>query len=323
MAFTIAEFNSTFSKDIRQTFENMSMEAMKNSAFSRWMNVNDSTEYSASYTSTEGIDLPTILTEQQTLPTSNLGKGYKVTQDSEEYGHNIVITKKARVKAKDDTEKLARHVATLRNAAIIGLYTKVEKLAHGLLNDAFAGATYLAPDGLALCSDAHVWNSTGNTFDNKLSSGTAPTTTVLDSVASYGGAFTDSHWNEMPLNFRTIVCKKGGSAFTKWRQILGLNNGQYSPTSISNVNIYVGEYTIIETPYLSSSTAYFFVADTDGLVGSDGNSLNPMYLDFLQRPQIEGDARVKDNLDFVYDYTMSFRFGIRNQPFTILGDPGA
>lgn len=74
MAFTIASFNETFTKNIAQTFENMSMEAVKNSAFSRWAEVADSTEYAASYTSTEGIDLPTVLTEQQTLPTSNLGK---------------------------------------------------------------------------------------------------------------------------------------------------------------------------------------------------------------------------------------------------------
>lgn len=131
-----------------------------------------------------------------------------MTQESEEYGHNIVITKKARVKMKDDTVQIARHVATLRNAAVIALYTKIEKMAHGLLNDAFAGATYLAPDGLSIINDAHLWNSTGESFDNKLSTGTAPATSVLDAVAAYGGAFTDSHGNEMPLNFRTIVCKK-------------------------------------------------------------------------------------------------------------------
>lgn len=323
MAFTIQEFNATFSKDIRQTFDNQAREAVKNVAFSRWMSVADSTEYTASYTSTEGMTLPEELTEQQNLPTSNLGKWYKSTQTATEYGHNIIVTFKSRLKMKDNTEDIARHLNTLKNAAIISCHIKLEKLTHGLLNDAFAGATYLAPDGLSICNDAHTWNSTGNTYDNKLSAGTAPAVSVLDSVEAYGGAFTDAEGNEMPLNFNTIVCKKGWSAAQKWKQILGFNNGQYSPTSIANINIYVGEYRLIETPYLTSSTAYFFLADLDGVVDSNGNSLNPMYLDFIQRPQIMSDAQQKDNLDFVYPYAFSCRFGVRNAPFSVLGDPGA
>ena len=281
---TVAEFNTTWSKSIVESFDEQSKEAIRNSAMNMILDISDTTEYTESYNATEAMDLPGYIDESENLKDSSTGKGYKVTFDSAEFGHKIKVTYKARLKAKDSTEKLLEVINREKNNAIIQMNTFLEIETHKLLNEAFSSTAYLAPDGLTICNDAHVWNSTGETFDNKLSAGTALSSTVVDAVERYAGAFTDAEGNPMPLNFKKIVVKKGGKAATAAKRLFGIPNaqGQYSPTSVGNIDIYNGFYTIIETPYMTSNTAYFFIADFEGT-----GMKNPLFCNFVERPKIQ------------------------------------
>jgi len=142
------------------------------------------------------------------LSESSTGKGYKVTFDSREFGHTITITKKARLKTKDNTEKLLEVVNREKNNAITTMMAFMEVDAHKIFNEAFSSTTYLAPDGETLCSDSHAWKSTGETFDNKYSAGTALSKTVVDALEKYAGDFTDAKGTPMPISFNKILVKK-------------------------------------------------------------------------------------------------------------------
>lgn len=317
---TVAEFNTDWSKSIVESFDQQSKDAIRNSAMNMILDISDTTEYTESFNATEAMDLPGYIDESENLKLSATGKGYKVTFDSAEFAHKIKITYPSRLKAKDSTEKLLEVINREKNNAIITMQIFLETETHKLLNEAFSSTNYLAPDGLSICNDAHVWNSTGTTFDNKLSAGTALSNTVVDAVEAYAGAFKDAQGNPMPLKFNKIVVKKGGAAATAAKRLFGVPNaqGQYSPTSVGAIDIYNGFYTIIETPYLTSGTAYFFIADHEML----GQS-NPLFCNFIERPKIQGAMEEKDNLDWIMKVAGSFKFGCRSLPFTILGDPGA
>jgi hypothetical protein len=311
---TVAEFNTTFSKSIRNSFFLQSMEAIENSAAARWMDISDTTEYTESYTSTEAVDLPSYLNEGQVLPTVDLGKGYKATFDSAEVGSKIKYTYKARLKAKDSTETLLKDINDLKNGAIYGLYTFFEQQTHRLLNEAFVTTNFAAPDGKALCANDHTRNSTGTTFDNLLAA-SALDVSVVDTVEKTGGAFVDAQGQPMSQMFNKIIVKKGGKAAQAAKRIFGYaSKDQFRPTSIGSLNIYEGAYTIIETPWITSNTAYFFMSDAEM-----SNLKNPLFAHFMERPKIQGDMEDDDALNRFMKYAYSFKFGIRNLPFNVLG----
>ena len=71
----------------------------------------------------------------------------------------------------------------------------------------------------------------------------------------------DSKGKPMPVSMKSIVVKKGGKAAVAARKLFGMYGSQYSPTVIGDINIYMGEFNIIETPYIISDTAYYFMGD--------------------------------------------------------------
>jgi hypothetical protein len=145
------------------------MEAIKNSTFSRIYDVSDTSEYTTSYVSTEGSDLPAYFDEGEPLVRSTTGKGYKVTYSKAEFGKIMSITKKARLVAGDNTEVIGKIANKEKNSAIVTMMTFLEKETWSLLsyaNGSNASHKILSPDLLPLYSNAHVYNSTGATFDN-------------------------------------------------------------------------------------------------------------------------------------------------------------
>lgn len=318
MVLTIAEFNTEFSKDIKEMFDNQSREAVRNSAFAQVYDVSDTNEYTASYTSTEGVDLPAYFDEGEPLKASSIGKGYKVTYDSAEFGHIMAITKKARLKVGDNTESIAKIADKQKNSAIIAMATFIEKECRALLdyaNGSNAAYKILAPDLQPLYSAAHVWNSTGTTFDNDLGTDAIDIDHAAD-VKEYAGAFVDSEGTPMPLNFNKIFVKTGGTAAQQAKAVYASRNaqGQYQVTDLGDINIYSGEVQVIEVPRLSSGNDYVYVADTDAM-----NLENPLFVEFVQRPMSEGVFKENNNLTREMPYSASFKYWIKNLPINILG----
>jgi len=307
MVLTVAEFNTEFSKNIKEMFDNQSREAVKNSAFSLVYDVSDTSEYTASYTSTEGVDLPAYFDEGEPLKNSRIGKGYKVTYDSAEFGHKMAITKKARLKVGDNTESIAKIADKQKNSLIISMKTFIEKETRALLdyaNGSNAAYKILAPDLKPLYADNHTWKSTGTTFDNNLGT-SAIDLTHAAAVKEYAGAFVDSHGVPMPLVFNKIFVRTGGTASRQAKAIYASKNaqGQYQVTDLGDINIYSGDVQVIEIPWMTSGNDYFYMADTSML-----NVDNPLFVEFVQRPMAEGTFKENDNLTWEMPYSCSFKF---------------
>lgn len=307
MVLTVAEFNTTFSKDIKEMFDNQSREAVRNSAFAKVYDVSDTSEYTASYTSTEGVDLPAYFDEGEPLKASSIGKGYKVTYDSAEFGHIMAITKKARLKVGDNTESIAKIADKQKNSAIIAMATFIEKETRALLDHANgSNASYkiLAPDLKPLYSTTHTWNSTGKTFSNNLDV-SAIDIAHAAIVQAYAGAFTDAEGVPMPLKFNRIYVKTGGTASKQAKSVYASRNaqGQYQVTELGNMNIYSGEVEVVEIPRMSSGNDYFYTADCDAM-----NLENPLFVEFVQRPMSEGVFKESNNLTREMPYSCSFKF---------------
>jgi hypothetical protein len=318
MVLTVAEFNTEFSKNIKEMFDNQSREAMKNAAYSLVYDVSDTSEYTASYTSTEGGDLPAYFDEGEPLKNSSIGKGYKVTYDSAEFGHKMAITKKARLKVGDNTESIAKIADKQKNTLILQMKNFIELETRALLdyaNGSNAAYKILAPDLKPLYSGTHTWKSTGTTFDNDLGTDAIDLAHAAD-IKTYAGAFTDSHGIPMPLNFDRIFVKLGGAASKQAKAIYASTTaqGQYQVTDLGNINIYAGDVKVIEVPRMSSGNDYFYMADTSML-----NVDNPLFVEFVQRPMAEGTFKENDNLTWEMPASCSFKFGIKNLPFNIIG----
>jgi len=116
----------------------------------------------------------------------------------------------------------------------------------------------------------------------------------------------------MPVSPKTLVVKKGGSASVAFRQVLA-SNADLVATTVSNVNIYNnGDYTLIESPFLNSATAWF---------AFDSKKENPLIVDFVQNPTLE-ERQTRENLTQVTPASGSFRFGAYQLPTTWYGSDG-
>lgn len=316
MALTVGEFNSLFSKNIKESFHNQSMEAEKNSAYAQFFDVSDTTEYTSSYTSTEGVELPTYFDEGEVLGDTKIWKGYKVSYSAREFGKFISITKRSRLEARDSTESIAKIAQKQKKSMLIAMKTFLEKEMAGVMDYANASsASYkiLSPD-LAPIAGTHTWQSTGTTFSNAL--GTLDLSlTNLATIDAYAGSFVDSQGIPMPLTFNKIFVKKGGAASKKAKTLFASKNaqGQYTVAALTDINIYEGMVTVIETPWMASGNDYVFVASTQDL-GLE----NPFFCEFIERPTVGETFTEQKNLTRETPVTASFKFGLKNLPINAL-----
>jgi hypothetical protein len=172
----LAEFNNAFTKDVRKSFDNGFNMRMEQSAYTRIFSVADTTEGTEKFNSTESIELPSFLSESETLPVSKLGKGYVTVFTGDGFGDRIIISKEARLNAKDNTTVLATLINREKVKALDAHDKFIEKRTHLFLNNplapsvAFQNKTVnlLSPDAEPFLSTTHVFNSTGQTFSNLL-----------------------------------------------------------------------------------------------------------------------------------------------------------
>jgi len=311
MSLDIATFSSTFTKNIAKAFYNQADDAMKYSVMSQIFNVSDSSEYTASFTSTEASNGTDWVTESNNYPESSLEKGYKTAFESAEFGHKLMITKKARNKVKDSTEKVLELWNKQKNYAITALHGFLERNTTGIFNEAFSSTKYLAPDGQTLISATHERKSSVTTRSNLVPTQVL-SSTVVDIVEKTGGAFKSADGEQMPLNFKYCMVKKGSSASRIALKLFAARNaqGQYSPTTIGAINIYEWSYRVIENPRMTNDTAYFFLTE---------DQERSVFADFIERPKLQNMISERENLDRYTIAGGSMRYGINNQPFDIMG----
>lgn len=246
-------------KGIKKSFDNAMTNKLKQYMDNRIIAFYVTDEESEIFTSTEGLTGSRKLGQEETPDSLALQDGYSVTITEERFGGAIVLPENVVKRAGNDpTTKVRQHLQRQRNQLLMNNVNLLLYNAFNMLNNAHnSGADELAPDGVELCG-AHTWAS-GSTFDNSATA--ALDADAVDDMDQYAGEFTDPTDTTRPWvhNFSDIIVKTGSA---NARMAIKLFAKDIKPISVADINIYFGQKTIIETPYITATnTNYWFGHD--------------------------------------------------------------
>lgn len=298
-------------KGVKESFDLAAPASILEYKDARIFNFEQTSEWSEIFNATEGMIVAKKLTESETPPVGSEAEGYQVTLSADRFGGAIEITETDVVKAGDNTTLIDLFITRQRNDLITDNRNLFLTTIFGLLNDAFAGATYLAPDSVALCG-VHVYKSTGNTFTNYDTNGLLMSQAAIEALEEYGGAFLDAFGKPRPITFDTIVVKKGSANAREAKKLFGMNG--MVPTAVADINIYEGEYTLIETPYITATNKNFWFAFAS-------REKNPLYVGIVRMPALNEPIR-QNNEAVRSNVTGYYKCGINNLPVAVYGSQG-
>lgn len=263
------------------------------------------------FTSTEGLTGTEQLSDLQTPPTTKLEDGYSVTITEDRFGASITIAERVyRRDGRDSSTKVPQFLERERNLLLEDVRHKLITDIHLFLNDGFTGNVLLGPDGQPLFDASHAWATAGSsTFDNYDTQ--ALDSDAIASLESYAGAFTGPDGKQKPLNFDHIIVKKGSAAANTAKKLFAF---QIQPTAIDDINIYYGQYTIIETPYITNPLHWFAYA-------SNARGGNPCKVAIGEAPTLR-EPQVLENEAIRVNCTGFWKKGIVNVPFAWYGSDG-
>lgn len=293
-------------KGIKESFDNAIQNKIEQYRDSRIMDFYTTSEISEIFTSTEGMTGAKELSELETPPSMKLEDGYSVTISEKRFGGAIVVPEKVyRRDANDPTIKVGSYVQRQRNQLLLDNTNLFLTNAFAMLNGAFnSSSSYLAPDGVELCG-IHIWKS-GGTFTNKDTA--LLTSSAIDTMEEYAGAFTDPSGKHMPLNLDTIIVKKGTANAREAKKLFA---NKITPIAVADINIYMGEYIIIETPYISTAYKNCWFARSSMIINSMAVGIGEYPV--LREPLKEANEAVRTNC------TGFWKQGIINMPFDWYG----
>lgn len=225
----------------------------------------------------------------------------------------------------DATQKIEQEFANNTKRKVQSMWNEMNMEAYKILNDGFnPAAQYLSPDLEPVFSTQHFFTSElpvsgSNAFDNVLSAA-APSLDVLKEVERRSGAFVDPEGRPMPVSPKRILVKLWSKAAHEWKQLF-FGEGYRTNTlvGINGTNIYTnGEYTVVESPYITSNTAYYFLSDFDmGMID------NPFYMWVMDFPTIYGEEDSVNTLTRQITYVSYYKLGLKNIPIGVYGSLGA
>lgn len=290
-------------KGIKKSFDNaMNMKIMEYKD-NRIVDLYPTTEVFEIFTSTEGMTGAKQLADAETPPTLELQDGYSVQIEEKRFGGAIeLLEKEYRREEGDMTLKVNQALQRKRNKLLVANTQLFLTEMFKFLNYAFATTYYVAPDGAALAG-THTWKS-GTTFANNATA--ILSQDAVDALDEYGAFFVDSAGVPMPLDFDTIIVKKGSANARMAKRLFaqGIN-----PIHVADINIYEGEKTIIETPYIDPANKNYWFARASK--NPDGNSLKMGIgeMPTLREPKPQNNEAIRTNC------TGFWKQGIVNMPF--------
>lgn len=294
-------------KGIKKSFDNgirFSLEQYMNQGVFRIATTPEVTEI---FTSTESIEGVEELGELQTPPSMVLQDGYSVTITEKRFGGAIILPSSVyKREGRDTTFKVDQFLERQRNKALIANKRKMIRNAHLMLNEAFDSTSeFLAPDGVEVCG-THEWKS-GRSFINEVA--TEFDSDAYDVANAYAGAFADSAGEEMPLDWGTIVVKKGSQAH---REAIRLFAKEIKPTAVNDINIYEGMLTVVETPFITAAMKdSWFLLDLHEME-------SPLYVGVGMYPSMcepikQENEALRSNIEGFW------KQGVDNMPFQVYG----
>ncbi len=304
---TTADYALQAVKGIKTSFDNAATNDLLQYKNVPIFSYETTSEFTEIFTSTEGMSGVIELAEGQTPPTLTLSDGRSVSLSDKTYGGAIEITRKMMLQAKDSTTMIDKFITRQRNQILQTGRQNFLTNVYMLLNDAFAGTYYLAPDGVALAG-THSWVN-GNTFSN---AGTAVLSqSAWDAVVEIGGAAVDSAGKFRPITYDTIIVKLGSAAATMAKKLFA--NG-ITPTSVADINIYNGTVKVVEVPGITSANKNFWFA-------MDSKIESPLYIGinnmpYLDEPIPQNNGSVRSNM------WADYKVGINNMPYGIYASNG-
>jgi len=297
-------------KGVKESFDLGQAASILEYKDSRIFNFEQTQEWTEIFNATEGLTGAKELADAETPPTLEESEGYQVSLSNKRFGGAIEINETDRMKAGDSTTMIDKFLERQRNDLIKENTNLFLTNIFVLLNDAFDGTYYLAPDAAALCG-THTYRSTSNTFDNGVT--TVFGQDAIDDLEEYGGAFLDANDKPRPISFDTIIVKKGSDAAREAKKLFGFYG--MKPTAVADINIYEGEYTLIETPYITAANKKFWFALASG-------EKNPLYVGISKMPSM--NEPIKQNNEAIRsNVTGYYKVGINCLPVGFYGSNGS
>ena len=300
-------------KGIKRSFDNAMSNAINKYIDNRIVDIYTTDEVFEIYTSTEGMSGAKELSNSETPPVLDLEDGYSVQIEEKRFGGAIELKENEyRRENKDLTTKVNTALKRKRNQLLVtNLHLFLTEM-FKFLNYAFSTTYYAAPDAVALCG-THSWKTSGaDTFSN---AGTAAfSESAIDDVLETAGDFKDASGRLMPIDFDTIIVKKNSKNAREAKRLFARG---ISPVAVADINIYEGEMTIIETPYISAANKnYWFLRASKSL---NGNSLKIGIGEYptLREPIKQNNEAIRTNC------TGFWKQGIVNMPYDWYGSTGA
>lgn len=294
-------------KGIKDSFANGAKAVLDKYSKLPIFNVKGTSEWAEISVSTEGFSGTKETSELGTPDINSLGEGYEVQMVTKRFTNAYLISSTARRKMLDNSTKVREYLTEQRNGLLYDINYKFITELHEFLNTAFVTTNYAAPDAKALIADDHAWNS-GETFDNM---GTELLdAAAVDSAVEAGVAIQDGTGKHMGVSYNAIVVRTGSANARMAKKLFAEG---ISPTAIGDINIYHGEYTIYETPYLTSAN-YWFMMDTK-------KGVSPLYVGVNQAPHYT-TPKEQDNESIRQNIEGFWMQGIKNMPYFVYGSNG-
>lgn len=295
-------------KEVIHNAMSSSIEALKENKVIDFYNTSEAEEI---FTSTEGITGIEELGDEETPPSLALEDGYKVSFESDRYGGKLVVDERTRlINANDGSIKVKGFLKEQTKQILMALQNKLLTSAFYMFNNGHdSGALTLAPDSVELWG-THTW-MTGGTFNNSATA--ALDADAIDDMEEFGADFYDPTDTDRPYphNYDIITVKTGTDAARMAKRLFAYN---ISPINIADINIYKGEKTVVETPYISPANKNYWS-------GRDSKFSNSMILGISKTPGMNNPITL-ENEAISASVTAFWERGIKNIPHENYGSSG-
>jgi len=307
----IAQYTNQAVKGVSEVFNNAIEVDIMKYADAKIFDLVTNNIFNDVYSSTESLSGTVELSPSEEVPVSELADGYSVNYSSRRYGNSIVVNETMMVQAMDSTMRIDEFLKEQARLLMVDVKHKMLNTVFDILNDGFDTSTDSAPDSAAFFG-THTWNG-GTTFVNNVTA--ALSSGAIDTMEEYAGAFVDQSGKPMPLDFDTIIVKKGSAAE---REAIKLFAKEIKPTAVNDINIYEGSKTVVGTPYITTANKLNWFARA-----SKVPTRNSLRLKVVQMPKMHEPITNYDNLSVKSAITGYWNAQIVNMPYDWYGSTGA
>jgi hypothetical protein len=308
---TSADYVYQAVKGIKKVFDNAMSNMLDGYMDNRVIKFYGTSEATEIFTSTESLTGVRELAEEETPDSLALEDGYSKTISEDRFGGAIVVPEKVyRRDGKDSTLKVDNFLTKQMNQLLMAAKNKLLSSSFYMLNNAhLSTADTLAPDSVELCG-THTW-ATGGTFDNSATA--ALDADAVDDLEEYGGKFMDPTDTDRPFphDFDVIIVKKGSANARMAKKLFAFG---ISPVAVEDINIYQGEKTVVETPYITYTNRNYWFARCSQMENSVVVGIGEMPT--LREPIKQNNEAIRTNA------TGFWKRGIVNLPHDWYGSDG-